>query len=255
MSTADRLLQLLLLFGSHKSEWTIDTAAEELNLSSSNTYRYFRSLVSKGFLVKIASGNYVLGPAIIELDRQMRLRDPMITAAGPEMRKLVLAAPPDSTVILCRYYQGQVICIHEEYLTRPTLTLSYERGLPIPIWRGAASKVILAHLPLRAVRAVWETSPGEMEQFALGRTWTEVKAVLRGIKAITAYRTDGDLGTPTVGLASPIFEERQIVGSIALVQVTSRLEVETESWIAPVSAAAARIGEALGRRGQVATRP
>ncbi len=217
MKSSDRLLNLLRLFSTDRTLWSVEEAALELQLSVSNTYRYFRSLVAAGFIVPIASGRYVLGPAIIQLDRQMRLRDPLITAASPLMRAMVAAAPEQSVAILCRYSAGQAICVHEELVRRPLLALSYERGLPMPIWRGAASKALLAHLPLRTVRALRAGHEEEFARYGLGADWAQVKARLRALRAQPAIYTERELDTPTAGFAAAIFEDGHLAGSLGLV--------------------------------------
>ena len=44
MTTSDRLLSVLGLFTIERPEWTVEEAANELQLAASTTYRYFRSL-------------------------------------------------------------------------------------------------------------------------------------------------------------------------------------------------------------------
>lgn len=223
MTSSDRLLNLLQLFSTDRTRWSVEEAAAELQLSVSNTYRYFRSLVAAGFIVPVTSGRYVLGPAIIQLDRQMRLRDPLITAASPLMRAMVAGAPEQSVAILCRYFSGQTICVHEELVRRPVLALSYERGLPMPIWRGAASKALLAHLPLRLVKTLRDKHELDFAQYGLGEDWPRVKAKLRELRALPAIYTERELGTPTAGFAAPVFAEGELVGSLGLVCLLDRL--------------------------------
>ena len=226
VSTSDRLLTLLGLFSGDRSEWSVDEAAAELGISVSNTYRYFRSLTAAGLIVPITAGRYVLGPAIIQLDRQMRLRDPLITAATPVLREFVTAAPPDSVAMLCRYFREQVICVHEEFITRPELEVSFDRGLPMPIWRGAPAKVILAHLPLRVIKSIWGKHQREFARYGLGENWTETKASLRRIRNQPSLQTAGELGTPTVGVAAPIFEDGKLIASLGLVTLSRSAEPE-----------------------------
>ncbi len=88
MNTSDKLLSALALFTLAKPEWTVEDASRRLGLAVSTTYRYFRSLNEAGLTVAFAAGRYVLGPAIIALDRQARLLDPLIRTAAPVMRRL-----------------------------------------------------------------------------------------------------------------------------------------------------------------------
>jgi DNA-binding IclR family transcriptional regulator len=113
-ATADRVLSVLELFSGDNSEWTVEEAAEALGLPVSTAYRYFRSLASSELIVAYSAGRYVLGPAIIQFDRQLRLHDPFITAAKPEMMKLAAMIGGDTVVLLARLYHNKVICVHQE---------------------------------------------------------------------------------------------------------------------------------------------
>ena len=90
MTTSDRVLAVLNLFTLEQPEWTVEGAAGALNLAISTAYRYFRSLTKAGLLVAHTTGRYLLGPAIIQYDRQIRLHDPLITAAQPPWLRGVL---------------------------------------------------------------------------------------------------------------------------------------------------------------------
>ncbi|CAN5399160.1 hypothetical protein BH09PSE1_BH09PSE1_10470 [soil metagenome] len=238
MTTSDRLLNLLGLFSTAKTAWTVEEAALELGLSVSNTYRYFRSLVAAGFIVQAGAKEYVLGPAVIQLDRQMRLNDPLINAARPLMQDLVSHAPTGCVAILCRAFKGQVICIHEELIQRPQLSMSYERGLPMPLWRGAASKAILAHFQLRKIKVLRDEHAEEFRTFGLGGTWTETKAALRDLRSLPVIHTERELGTPTSGLAAPLFDGDQIIGSLGLVVPIESADRATVTTLSEAVAAA-----------------
>lgn len=136
-STADRVLGVLELFSGDKPEWTVEEAAEALSLPVSTAYRYFRSLASSDLIVSYTAGRYVLGPAIIQLDRQLRLHDPFITAAKPEMINLASEVGGDTVVLLARLYLDKVICVHQEEIGQLPGDVSYQRGRPMPLDRGA----------------------------------------------------------------------------------------------------------------------
>ena len=45
--------------------------------------------------------------------------------------------------MLCRLYRNQVMCVHQETTpVPPDFAIGYERGRPLPLYRGAASKII-----------------------------------------------------------------------------------------------------------------
>lgn len=215
MATIDRALGILRLFTVEAPEWTVEAAARELGLSQSTAYQYFRSLVDAGLLSTYRTGVYVIGPAIIELDRQTRSTDPLIQAAHPEMDALAASLTgEDDVVLLCRLYKLTVMCVDQRAPITPLETVSYERGRPMPLDRGAASKVILAHLPPRVLRRYFDQNHDDGSQQA----WADFRRPLRTIRRAGLCITHGELDEGRVGLSSPIFaSDGDIVGSIGLV--------------------------------------
>ena len=85
MHSTSKLLAILRLFTAAHPEWTVEDGADTLGMPTSTAYRYFRELNEAGLIGSTAAGRYILGPAIMELDRQTRLQDPLIRAARPVM--------------------------------------------------------------------------------------------------------------------------------------------------------------------------
>lgn len=258
MSASDKLLSVLGLFTIDTPEWTVETAAKELKLGVSTTYRYFRSLSSVGLIVAYAAGRYVLGPAITQLDRQSRLHDPLINAAKPTMHEMVHRLGNGSVLLLCRLYRHQIMCIHQEYIESHELTVSYERGKLMPLHRGASSKVVLAHMPARFVRAFYHDHAQEMAAVALGASWQETKRVLRQIRTAGVSVIHAELDPGVTGIAAPLFDpDGNVIGSLGLVLPG---EVHSDSVLAEtadfVKSAAKTIDAAFastaGRQGSAA---
>lgn len=229
MSTANRLLNVLSLFTMERPQWTVEEAAAELGMTLSTAYRYFRSLVEAGLVAADTPSRYTLGPAIIQYDRQLRLLDPLIVAATPEMRRLAVTMGPDVSVMLCRLYRTEVICVHQESVDQPDFTgsltrlpVSYGRGQPMPLHRGAPSKAILANMNFRQVRPIYQQNPAAMAEVGLGETWNEVKRNLRALRGNGAIVTKGELQGERQGIAMPIFANENVVGSLSLVMFEDR---------------------------------
>lgn len=217
MSTSDRLLSVLGLFTIERPQWAVEEAAHELGLAVSTAYRYFRTLSAAGIVTSYSHGRYVLGPAIIQYDRQLRLRDPLIGAATPIMRRLAPLLPSHCVLLLCRLYHEHVMCIHQEYVELPSFGVSYERGRLMPLSRGAASKVILAHLPLRFLRNFHARHADELRE-KLGADWGTVRAALRNIRAAGVHVTQSELDAGMMGIAAPLFApEAAVIGSVSIV--------------------------------------
>ena len=157
-------------------------------------------------------GRYVVGPAVIELDRQTRLRDPLILAAAAAMDALGdAAAAVGDVVLLCRLYKATVMCVDQRVPKASGVAVSYERGRPMPLGRGAASKAILANLPPRALRRYFDGADA-------GVDWAEFRRPFAAIRKAGVCITRGELDPGRIGVSAPVFVDAgEVVGSIGLV--------------------------------------
>ena len=159
-----------------------------------------------------------MGPAITQLDRQTRLLDPLIAAARGPASKIVSSLPKPAVVLVCRLYRDQVMCIYQEPAEAVGLTVSYERGKLMSLHRGAASKVILAHLPARFVKSYCLRHGDEMAKVGLGSDWQEVRVVLRTLRNKGFAMTQGELDPGVIGIAAPLFDaDGDVIGSLGTV--------------------------------------
>lgn len=220
-TTADRVLEVLTLFTGHRWTWTVEEAAAELDIPTSTAYRYFKSLAQAGLLSPHLPGNYVLGPGICALDRQMRLHDPLISAAKPEMQRLA-DADRESIVLLTKLFKNTVMCVHRE---GENLTADgYERGRPMPLERGAASKVILACLSAKQFRNISASSPN-----AAALDDPVMRDELRRLKAQGYVITRGEIDPSKIGISVPVFGAGQTLqGSLSFVLDGSKAHNEQE---------------------------
>ena len=191
-----------------------------LGLPTSTTYRYFRSLAKAELISSEWAGSYVLGPAVCELDRAMRLHDPFINAATAEMQALA-SSYAETIILLARLYKDKVMCVHRE--GSKLTAQGYERGRPMPLDRGAASKVILAHLPSRQLRKLTHGGGvGDTEEL------TELRSELGEIRTRGYSITRGEIDPSKVGISVPVFRGKQLLeGSLSFVlDAAGRFEEE-----------------------------
>ena len=241
VNTANRVLAVLNLFTVEKAEWTVDEAAREIGAPVSTVYRYFRDLSKVGLLDSSPSGKYVLGPAVIENDRKIRLTDPLIKVGRPAMQRLVTRSSSAGVALLCRIYGSRVMCVHQEARVLPENTVGYERGRPMPMFRGASSKVIFANLPSRTARSFFDKHPNEIAAGGLGSDWETIKLNLRRIRRAGLHITRGEVDNSRVGIAAPVFGPgRNVIGSITMTIPDSEATPHFIANIAALVQAAAR---------------
>jgi DNA-binding IclR family transcriptional regulator len=232
---------VLELFSDDQSAWTVEEAAQRLQTSVPTAYRYFKSLARVGLISPGSRAGYTLGPAIIEMDRQIRLRDPLLGAGRPVMEDLIRYSPESSAILLCRLFHDRIICIHQTVGPGPQLLVSYERGRPMPLFRGATAKIVLAHLPGRTLRRLFDQHAKDIKAASLGHNWEAFKKTLSAIRRAGVCVTRGEVDPGRVGIAAPIFaSDGSVLGSLSSVLPANRADENLVGRIAPLTSAGAR---------------
>jgi len=240
-SSGDRLLSVLELFADDQPTWTVEEAAQRLQTSVPTAYRYFKSLAKVGLISPGSRVGYALGPAIIEMDRQIRLRDPLLGAGRPVMEDLIRYSPEGSAILLCRVFHDRVICIHQVIGSGPQVLVSYERGRPMPLFRGATAKIVLANLPARTLKRLFEEHTKEIKAAGLGHNWEEFKKTLGALRRTGVCVTRGEVDAGRVGVAAPIFApDGSVLGSLSSVLPAYRTDENLVGRIVPLTSAGAR---------------
>ena len=225
-TTTERVLRVMDLFTEHEPVWTAETIGERLQVKRSTIYRYLKSLVASGFLSQIGGG-YALGPRIIQLDRQIRVADPLLRVAPG-----IMAAQRDQvagTQLLCRFYGLQVLSIYEDR-SDPRIETSFDRGRPFSLFRGSASRAIMAWLPQAQLRRLFLNHANEISAAGYGGTWPEYRDSLKTIRT-RGYAVLSDVDPAVIGVSAPIFAASDIVtASLVLARLKSEVtasDIET----------------------------
>jgi DNA-binding IclR family transcriptional regulator len=246
---SDRTFKLLGLFSLEQPVWTVEQIAPKLGVAVSSAYRLIGRLVKAGLVDAVTPGRYVLGPAIIQLDRQIRLTDPLVHAARPVMDYLIGFAPEGSTILLCRAFRDSVLCVHQ-VASGPQTPVSYERGRPRPLFRGATSKAILVFMPRRVLKRLYSTRASEIQAAGLGGSWKEFLAKLRIWRLAGHVLANSEVDPGRFGIAAPVLsKDRRSVGSLSFVLDASKADERTVNRLAPMIISAAREVERAMQQG------
>lgn len=239
--SGERLLSVLAMFTLDRPEWTVDDAAAELAVSATTAYRYFKQLTKAGLISPVSGASYTLGPAIIQMDRQIQISDPMLTAARPVMADLVQYAAEGATVLLCRLFHDRVMCVHQVMGRGPQEPVSYERGRLMPLFRGATSKIILACLPARTLKSLFAHDATEIARAGLGKGFDEFRRSLAALRRAGACVSHSEIDPRRVGIAAPIFDRDQgILGSLSFALPEARADERLIGRLVPLTIAGAR---------------
>jgi DNA-binding IclR family transcriptional regulator len=213
-SSLEKMLEILDLFEEEGSRWTPEQMMQRLACPRSTLYRYLRVLSNAGLVTSLPDIGYTLGPRIAELDFEMRSGDPLIANGRPLLQALVKEIP--GIGLLCRYFKERVLCVHQEGGSGQ-IRSGYERGRAMPIARGAASRAILAHLKVAALRQLHESQSREFSRVGMGGTFEQVQDTLRRIRKDGYCLTRGEVTPGVIGIAAPVFDsEGTVIGSLSI---------------------------------------
>lgn len=255
MSRPHPLLAILQLFEQGQTVWTVEDISTSLGIPISTTYRHVRSLVQAGLLDPVTGAGYALGPGFIRYDRLLRQDDLLIHVAEPVMKELLARTSQQATVILCRRFKDCVMCVHEVQGEEPHEATSYERGVAMPMFLGATSKVILANLPDRTLKSAYLDNEETIKKTLKVPDWKAFKEQFRNIKRAGYALTDSEVAKGRIGLAAPISRGGQVIAGISLVSIPRKTDkIRLDDFIASVKAAAARISEGLATEHQIISR-
>jgi DNA-binding IclR family transcriptional regulator len=208
------MLRVLDLIEESPSPLTSDDMAGRLGFTRSTLYRHLKNLSDAGLVTSFPDVGYALGPRVAELDYKMRNSDPLIIASRPVMAELVDAIP--GIALLCRRYRDQVLCVHQESRNADFAT-TYERGKALPLFRGAASRIILAHLPQRSIQRLYEADRQAFAEGRLGKSLDAVRSALKHMRQRGWDITESQVTRGVTGVAAPVFDDRGgVLGSLSL---------------------------------------
>ncbi|WP_030434809.1 IclR family transcriptional regulator [Actinoplanes subtropicus] len=249
-STADRALDILMMFTETQPVISGNAVAERLGVARSTAYRYLQSLVTSRFLEEAPESGYRLGLGVLELGRLARRSYGLSEAAMPQMTALAEAV--GETVLLTRRTGDLVVCVDRAEADIRAVRISYERGSSLPINAGASALVLLAWSPPEEARRLLDAV--ELRRFT-SSTLTEVDAVMRRLEEIrrAGYSiTRAELDPDVVGIAAPVRDERgQVVAAVSVVALESRVDAAAEAEI--VARLLATAGEISDRLAMVAS--
>jgi DNA-binding IclR family transcriptional regulator len=242
----ERIVALLGLFSEAQPVWTVEEIAEALRIGLSTAYRHVSALAEAGWLAAIAPARYGLGPAIIAADRLVQRADPVLTLGAPIMDRLAHRMPAGSTVVLARLFGDSVMCVRQVPTEGAQPAISFERGRPMPLFRGAAGKAMLGHMPPAKLRRLYAVHP---EAIADGGLGADLEGFLRSCARIRRdghVMTRGELDRGRLGIAAPLLSrERRVIGSLGTAMLDAPQPTTLAASRAAIIAAARELSALL----------
>jgi len=237
-SSLVRMLAVLDLFTERQLAWTAEGIASALQVSLPTGYRYVKLLADAGLLQRTPDSQYTLGPRIVVLDHYIRQADPVLQHGIPFMKELVAQTGLDC--VITSLYGNQMLDTHRELGSQPA-TLSYGRGRPRPLFKGAAPKVILSTFAPPQLRRVFEQHGREAAAAGLPTEWPAFRKYYAAIRRRGWYFSNGELEPELAALGAPLLHtEGGVPGAISLVTTVQRMALIDLGKLTPLLVRAAQ---------------
>lgn len=138
--SARRVLDVMLAFTKDRHTLSAKDLADLTGIPLPSVYRYVALLRDAGLLVGNNQGNYCLSTRFTALSRAAEAADYLIEIAHGTIEGL--AQTTGETVLLARMINGTPVCVHRIESSHK-LRFSFEPGEPLPLDRGATSRILL----------------------------------------------------------------------------------------------------------------
>jgi DNA-binding IclR family transcriptional regulator len=236
-SRLNRLLAVLDAFADGSPTLSAEQICTRTGNPIATGYRHIRELCDAGLLVRLPHG-YAPGPRIIEWDCMVRDNDPLLAASRELVNQLV--ADTGLELLLSQLYGERVVNVHYEH-SAPNEPLALGRGRVMPLFRGSTSRVILAEMPARQLRRVFDAHLQDTDAQAIGGDWKQFSKALAAVRRRGYEVSSGELYPGRMGIAAPIFADKgRVLGSLTLIGAAARLQAFREDFLSSHVLATAR---------------
>ena len=165
---------------------SFEEIAKALSASTSTTYRHVRALFSGP--PDPVTGPIRTGTRVHSLRSDFRQNDELIVTT-PIMKSVLAKTGQRATSSLPASKTVSCVFMMNTAQSQTTLRLT-KRGVAMPLFLGATSKVILANLPERTLRSVYLKNEMKIRNTLSLSGWDEFKAQIREIKGAGFAITD-----------------------------------------------------------------
>lgn len=253
----DKAVSMLSLFRPGQAEWALGQLQERLEIPRSTVYRLVRVLCHHGFLAEdTATRKFRLGPAAVALGRTAHQLTELRRVAMPVLQQLRDASGETVLLMVVSQARTRSVCI-EQIESRHGLRLIRESQADLPLYAGAASKVLLAHMAAEEIEGVL----GEGVRSLAPRTMTNPHAIRRDLAAIRrrgyAFSLE-ETNEGAAGIGLPILDDHGVLhAGIGVVGPAVRFHRRTRiaELVRITKAAVAEIRIAAGLAGAARRKP
>ena len=243
----DVALNVIDKMASDQEEYhSLASLARQFNINRSRTFRILKTLEGRGFVVYDPKTEmYRLGLKFLEISRNIRSRLSLRSEAEEVLKDLAASTGDTSYLIIA---SGNSAIVVDRYSGDNMLQLAAPIGARLPMYTGAAPKVLLAFMP----EEQRENTINDMELSSFTPHTITNKDSLR--KILVEIRTQGyavdeqDFEIGAFAFGAPVFDhEGKIVAGVSITTPTARCSPERRKELIPLVIKAARkLSEKIG---------
>ena len=201
-STADRAIDIMLLFSDDKPLWSAADIAAHFRMPRSTTYRYLNSLRAYALIIEDDRGGYCLGPRIFPLARVAKANMSILQIAAPQLR--LLSEQFGEMFVIHERVGHEIFALDRTQCThRVSVTSTRSHILPWPATGSA--KVLLGFAPEAERKAIMSML---LPTAYTRRTLVDMKGLEKTLDEIvkTGFATTEEERDEGVwGVSAPIF--------------------------------------------------
>lgn len=234
-----RALDLLALFTEESSRWNVRELAEASGLAKTTTLRLVTTLERRGLLWAAGAGEYSAGPGLLRWSRLARSVWQLSEPARQITRDL--ARHCGETVNI--YVRSDIhrVCVAQEEGPQ-SLRHVVRVGDELPLWSGAASKVLLADADDALLERISVAAPHEVAV-------ADLRAQIAHAAEQGYAVTHGERELGASGLSAPVLDSaNRVVAALGLGGPTPRF---TEEKVLEFASAVRRAADEVSRIGLV----
>lgn len=212
-STAERAIDILLLFNDEKPYWTANEIATYFGMPKSTVYRYVNGLRSYGLIEEDRQYGFRLGPRVFPLARTAKANLTIVEIAGAQLRKL---AEQTGEMVVLQQRVGSDIVPLERIASSQRITLASTRSHMLPWPATSSAKLLLAYTPPAEQQDIIRVShPTNYTSHTL-QSKAALKVALEQIVRDGYALTNEERDEGVWGVAAPIFEHDTVRYAVAI---------------------------------------
>jgi len=203
VQSIDRALSILEVLSDYSEGLGVTEISEQVNLHKSTVYRLLTTLIYKGYVVQDAETNkYGITLKLFELGSK-KVESMDLLSVSKEYTKKLMESVNEVVHLVVR--EGNEIVYIDKVEANNTIMMASTIGKRSPMYCTSVGKAILAHLPEKKVKEIWDNSKIVKYTDYTITDFEELKTELEDIrqKGYAVDNEENEIGVRCIGV--PIF--------------------------------------------------